>query len=453
MSRPSLQRQILAWTLGSLLLVWSVFIFIGYRTGVHESDELTDGHLASVASLLLAQPDLMFRERVDASTLGVPPSLKAHDYQQSMSVYIWDQSGAVIERTGPAPEPSYETEEGFATLTLGEPPQRWRVYSRWNNEGHSRKISVLLSMAESDALAADIATHVAAPGLWLIPIVAIVLTLAVRRGLRPLTELSASVRELDVNHVTKLQAPPHEEFQAMVGAIETLSSRYQAALRHERELADTFAHELRTPLSSLELHASSLRGELSPEKREAALSQLEHAAARTTAIVEDLLALARASRTQLADAAQSLDLSSLARDVAVEFAQAAYETGHELAVVGPDYLRAVGHPVLLEIALRNLISNAIGHTPVGTTIEVRLSDDPLSVNVCDDGYTKTSNSEQASTNRTVVGLGLGHQVVKRIATIHGGDFITQEPDSSGWRCYSIYLEPRDAQASNASTPQ
>lgn len=229
----------------------------------------------------------------------------------------------------------------------------------------------------------------------------------------------------------------------MVDAIENLSGRYQAALRHERELADAFAHELRTPLSSLELHASSLRGALSPEKYEAALGQLEHAAARTTAIVDDLLALARASRTELADAAQTLDLAELVRDIVVEFAQAAYESKHELAVSGPNYLLVRGHPVLLEIALRNLLTNALGHTPAGTVVEIRLNDDPLEIRVCDDGDAKKTSSEAAQTGAMVVGLGLGHQVVQRIAAVHNGEFVATGPDACGWRCYIMRLSIGD----------
>ena len=53
--RPSLLRHLLAWTLGALLVVWGSFVWFGWQTGVHESAELTDGHLASVASLMLAR--------------------------------------------------------------------------------------------------------------------------------------------------------------------------------------------------------------------------------------------------------------------------------------------------------------------------------------------------------------------------------------------------------------
>ena len=49
---PTLARHLLAWVLGGLVGVWLTFIVAGYRTGQHEADELTDGHLASAAALM-----------------------------------------------------------------------------------------------------------------------------------------------------------------------------------------------------------------------------------------------------------------------------------------------------------------------------------------------------------------------------------------------------------------
>ena len=451
-SRPSLQRQLLAWTLGALLVVWSVFMLVGYRTGVEEADELTDGHLASVASLLLAQPGRAFEQRPNAAALGVSPTLKAHDYQQSLSVIVWDQAGVLLTQTGPAPLPAFDTPEGFATLALGQPAKPWRVFTRWDEGSHVRKVAVLLSVQERDELADDIAEQVATPGLWLLPIVALVLTLAMRRGLRPLLDLSARVRALDIYQGGKpagrLQAPPHAEFQAMVGAIETLAARYQAALVRERELADAFAHELRTPLASLQLHTSSLRGSLTPEQRDTALLQIETDAARTAAIMSDLLALARASRTELAEAAAPLDLAALARRIAADHAQVAFDSAHELAVEAPAECLARGHPVLLEIALRNLVTNALGHTPPGTAVEIRVAAVPPSLQVRDNASAKLHATDQQR-GTVVLGLGLGHQVVRRIAGVHGGRFDIAPPDAQGWRSYTLTLgdlpgQPRTA---------
>lgn len=431
---PTLQGQLMAWTLGSLVVVWSAFMAVGYLAGVHEADELTDGHLASVASLLLAQNTSAFDQHPDAAALGIDPTLKAHDYQQSLSVVVWDEAGHVLTRTGPAPMPSFDQPDGFATIRLGANAEPWRVFARWDEVGHVRKVAVLLSLKERDELADDIAGQVAVPGLWLLPIVTLVLSLAVRRGLRPLMQLSERVRTLDIRQGAKLEAPAHVEFQAMVHAIESLSARYRTALDHERELADAFAHELRTPLASLRLHASSLKGVLTHAQRESALGQIEADADRAAAIMTDLLALARTGRVQLAEAAAPVDMAELARKVAAEHAQGAFDGGHELGVEAPQACLILGHPVLLEIALRNLVTNALGHTPAGTAVEIRVLSDPPALQVRDNA---PEPSVRFRPGPAVLGLGLGHQVVRRVAAVHGGSFEIDARGVDGWNSYSI----------------
>ena len=53
---PRLQTRMLVWILGALVVVWASFVFWAYLAGVEESDELTDGHLASVAAMVLNIP-------------------------------------------------------------------------------------------------------------------------------------------------------------------------------------------------------------------------------------------------------------------------------------------------------------------------------------------------------------------------------------------------------------
>ena len=374
---PSLFRHLLAWTLGALFVVWMAFMYFGYSTGVHEAEELTDGHLASVASVLFTQQASEFRPASsEVPKTGSRAELKAHDYQQSLSIVIWDAQGQVLSRSGQAPMPPFNIHEGFETITLGNPPTPWRAFSRWDGTERERKVTVLLSEKESDELAADIADQVATPGLWLLPVVALVLIFAIRRGLRPLRDLSEQVNLLDVHRDTTLKAPAHEEFKAIVLSIDTLIGRYNTALSRERELASEVAHELRTPLASLRLHAASLQHALSPEDLAATRRQIALDAERAGAVLTDLLALARASRAELAEAQEALDLSDLARRVAAEFGQAALESDHDLSVEAPETCPLSGHPVVLELALRNLIENALAHTPRGSTVRIQVQDDP-----------------------------------------------------------------------------
>lgn len=412
---PSLQRELLAWTLGGLVAVWLAFIYFGYLTGEHEADELTDGHLASVASLLLAQRIDQFSSQPDAAALS-DPSLRAHDYQHSMSVVIWDGSGQVLAHTGVSAVPDFGLADGFQTINLGTPPQPWRLFVRWSEGEHDRRVAVLLPIAERDELAQDIAGQVATPGLWLLPVVALVLVLAVRRGLRPLNTLSDQVRSLEVGQALHLQAPPHAEFQSMVQAIETLSSRYTAALQGERDLANEFAHELRTPLAALRLHVDLLKT-AEPQAVAGLLQRLDQDAQRSAAVIHHLLALARASRTQLAEEAAVFNLAALARRVAADYGERAYKARHELCVAAPDVVELRGYSTLLELALRNLIENSLAHTPAGTLIEVIVAQHPVSVEVRD----TPQAGAPVCAEENILGLGLGHQVVRKVASIHGAD--------------------------------
>lgn len=435
----SLTRQLLAWVLGALVLVWASFILVGYKTGEHEADELTDGHLASVAHLLLRQHDGRFDVGADRLNGRDLHNLKSHDYQQSMSVVIWGANGQVLTHTGEAPLPPFDRAEGFATLMLGTPPTAWRTFSRVDPGGEGRKVTVLLSERERDALARDIAEQVAEPGFWLLPVVALALGWAIRRGLLPLRDLSRDVGALDVHEATPLSTQPHVEFKPVVDSINTLVERQHAALVRERELSSEMAHELRTPLASLSLHTSLLRSARDEAEREAALARIEHDAQRANHVVHHLLALARASRTQMAESAQPLDLTALARGVVGEHAQSAHESGHELALEGEAPFPIKGHAMLLELALRNLIENALSHTPRGTVVEVQLDAAARWLQVCDNGVPAVEKLplDTPASRRLSLGLGLGHRVVEKIAAIHNARFEPAPPPVGFTTCYRI----------------
>lgn len=441
--RPSLTRQLLLWSLGALALVWGSFVFIGYQTGVHEADELTDGHLASVAALLL---NLRATEPVDGALVterASMPWLKTHDYQQSISVVQWDAQGRLLSLHGTSVAPVFASAEGFGTLKLGPDHVEWRSFSQWD-AAHSRKIMVMLQLRERDELAQDIAGQLVEPGLWLLPVVSLALGLALWRGLRPLYALSADVAALDPASTQRL-ASRHawSEFQSVVGSINTLLDRQQEALVRERRLANEVAHELRTPLSSIALQASALAGALDDEARSQALSRIGADALRAGHVLNQLLALARASRAQLHDARSPVDLCALAQRVCADYAQAAWQKGNEISLVAPKVLTISAHAVLVDMALRNLVENAMKHTPQGTHIAVQLglAEDGVGawLQVCDDGARNDGNEPARARAPAADSLHLGHEILRRVADIHGGHFGTALASAPLTTCYRLDL--------------
>lgn len=438
-SRNSLLLYLLAWVLGALALVWASFVAVGFQTGHHEADELTDGHLASVAAVLLSQRGET-RFVPEANTGAPAPGLKSHDYQQSLSVLIWDARGQLLTQTRLPELPAFGSEEGFSSLMLGGEP--WRAFARWDSQ-RQRRVMVLLREAERNELAWDIASQVAEPSLWLLPVVALALGLALWRGLRPLHALSREVHELDPREPRTLDPQGRkQELRGVVEAINALSQRSREALRREQELASELAHELRTPLASLSLHAGNLRQNLAPQDREQALLRIEHEALRTDQLLQELLALARASRAEMAEARQALDLAELAARVLGEHAQAALDSGHELALSGSEQFRLEGHPTLLELALRNLVENALSHSPPGSLVELQLDAQARWLQVCDRPGVAPAEVRRVPT----LGLGLGHRVIAKVAAVHGARFEASPPPPGFSSCYRISFGPGAAPA-------
>jgi two-component system sensor histidine kinase QseC len=154
-----------------------------------------------------------------------------------------------------------------------------------------------------------------------------------------------------------------------------------------------------------------------------------------------LLALARASRTEMAEAAQPLDLAELAGRVMADYAQPALDSGHELALAGPAAFPMTGHPVLLELVLRNLIDNALGHTPPGTLVEVQLDADRRWLQVCDNGAHRPQAALAAAAEPVpaslTLGLGLGHRVIEKVAAIHNAGFARVAAPGGFTACYRL----------------
>ncbi len=434
---PSLTRQLLLWSLGALISVWASFVYLGYQTGIHEADELTDGHLASVAALLL---NLRTSQAVDAGNAtqrASMPWLKAHDYQQSISVVQWDAQGRLLAHTGSAPLPAFDGREGFSNLALGPKAAAWRSFSQWSAD-RSRKLMVLLELSERDDLAEDIAEQMVEPGLWLLPVVALALGLALWRGLRPLYALSSDVAALDPASAERLTARhAWSEFESVVASINTLLERQQAMLARERRLANEVAHELRTPLSSIALQAGALGKGLDADGQAQAVARIGQDALRAGHVLNQLLALARASRAELHDAKVPLDLAAIGRGVCADYAQAAWQRGDEIALSGPEQVAVLGHSVLLDLALRNLLENALKHTPEGTHIAVQMGWTDAGaawLQVCDDG------ARDAGAERAVApadSLHLGHEIVRRVAEVHGATFGAMSAPAPFTTCYRL----------------
>lgn len=439
--QKELWRHLWGWTLSALTLVWLTLIAVAWYTGHHETGELSDGHMKGVARMWLAvSPGAV-------SALTQPLAREGlRSYVQDVAVIEWQGERVVAD-----------THRMVAGLGLTQAPAAGKFVRHYEGpmgcgpwrmvvleaaptlpDAPPRRVAVLMNMEQRIDLGRDVAAHVARPALLVLPLVALGLWWTLRRGLRPLDQLSREVAELDAFAGQRLgNQHRFREFSSTVQAINTLVDTLQTRAQREREFASDVAHELRTPLSAIALQARAAQHEPSPEL----LAQLESEALRAGHILAQLLDLARAQRTGasgLPGEAAAMELGALAADLISRHAQMGYESGHELSLVQPDTpVRVRAQPMLLELALRNLLENALRHTPPGTQVCVEVWQTPQAegLSVSDDGQRGAHPSApSAGTGATVApadtaGLGLGLRLVERIAEQLGAQFLRDTGDA------------------------
>lgn len=270
-------------------------------------------------------------------------------------------------------------------------------------------------------------------------------TAVVRRQLRPLTEVAATahaVSELPLDEgdigVTervpaRLTDPRTEAGQVglalnqLLAHVESsLSARHRSEQQVRQFVADA-SHELRTPLTTIAGYTELARRQGDADTAAVALAKVQEEADRMTALVEDLLLLARLDAGRPLEA-EPVDLSRLLLE-AVDDARVV-SPGHRWRIVLPDDgepIEVTGDGHRLHQVVTNLLGNARKHTPAGTVVTVTARPDGFDVH--DDGpgfpadlvgtaferFTRGDTSRHRSD-----GVGLGLALVQAIVAAHGG---------------------------------
>jgi two-component system OmpR family sensor kinase len=272
-------------------------------------------------------------------------------------------------------------------------------------------------------------------------------TLVVRRQLRPLREVAATanaVAELPLAsgaialdervpaHLTDERTEVGQVGSALNAMLDHVGSSLEARHRSEQQVRQFVAdasHELRTPLTTIAGYTELARSR--PGDRAAAdtaLAKVEEESGRMTALVEDLLLLAR------------LDSGRPLASEPVDLTRLLVEAVSDARVLAPDHqwrlslpessVEVIGDEPRLHEVITNLLTNARKYTPAGTTVTI--SAHPGGFAVHDDGpgfppdlvdhaFERFVRGDLARTRAgNGGGYGLGLALVEAIVTAHGG---------------------------------
>ena len=156
-----------------------------------------------------------------------------------------------------------------------------------------------------------------------------------------------------------------------MGSLNDLLARLNRALEVQRQFVADAAHELRSPLTAVQLQLQLLKRAESAEERAAALGRLERGVQRSTRLVQQLLTLARQDPHEPGGADAPVDLDRLVREVATDLEPVAQGAGLRLDLDIRSIPQVLGDEDSLRVMLGNLVDNAIRYTPRGGTVIVR----------------------------------------------------------------------------------
>lgn len=426
----SLRGRLLATLLTATSVVWLAAAWWSYQDARHEAEELLDAQLAQSAHLLLAQThhELVEEAETSLSAMEALDFREMHPYEQKLLYRVRRaRDGQQLLQSANPPPQVPGSASGY--LDMDWAGVAWRVLVSQDSTGHLR-VEVAQSAAIRDELARQVALRLALPVSLGLPLLGALIYLLVARGLGPLNELALHLARRTETRLTPVeQAGLPSELQPLAQAVNSLLSRLRQALDQERRFTADAAHELRTPLAVLKVQAQVALASDDENGRRHALEKLLQGTDRATDLVEHLLRLARLDPLAWLEDRRPVPLGDVVTAVFGELEGHARRLGQQLvATPGESAPTVTGDPDLLVLALRNLVENALRHTPSGSRIEMGadsreghaclwVADNGPGVDAEDLAHLRERFFRGRDAHHQ--GSGLGLAIVQRVAELHG----------------------------------
>jgi len=248
--------------------------------------------------------------------------------------------------------------------------------------------------------------------------------------------------------------------RALVPIRDSLAGQ-RGALRRQREFAADASHELRTPLTVIRASVDHLRRHADQPVREVgdALEDIDAEVEHLTAMVGDLLLLARSDSGAVSMDKGPVELDDLAADAATALRGPA-EARAVTLLVDPEPAPVVGDPARLRQLVTLLVDNAIRHSPAGGVVRVavRRSSETVHLTIDDQGpgirpedLPRVFDRFWRAADAPSGGTGLGLSIAKWIAEQHDGRIEAANGPAGGAR-FDVELPARGATFSPPPPP-
>lgn len=358
------------------------------------------------------------------------------------TIYAFDPDGKDLGHIGPLPNPA-PLVEGFRSV--GE----YRVYTVHLDNGYWFQS---LRSQEEIFEALGVAQRLLLIGLPILLLLGVgVGYLFADRALKPVDRVTGLAERIAASGQFKERVPEAsgaDEMARLTKTFNQMLAQLESTLGREKAFALAAAHELRTPIASLQARASlNLEKERSVERHQHDMEQMYKKTQEMSHTVSSLLALARTNQVPPSDV---INLQDLVLEVAKSCEGEAEQRSMSINLSAEKAVTR-GDATALRLALSNLVQNAIKYGREGGHLSVRsgYKEDEVFVEVCDDGPGVSDNDlerlrqpfQRGAGLQNLQGSGLGLALVSAIAEQHGGRLCLSRAVQGG--VCALVLLPKD----------
>lgn len=439
----SIHRRVLQWVMGALVLGASLLLAGSWWALSHEMNEVFADNLKQVALAVATH----YGSNGGPGQLRIAqqlPRIYEENGKFEFVTAVWTPDGKLVHSSEPAVSLPFASRSGLTRVSASG--ESWHLYTIVLENG---VVQAAQRARERESLARESASATVLPALALLGLVAVLITLALRHGLAPLSRAAGEIatRSVEALHPIPLGSQP-PELHLLIAAINDLMGRLGDALALQRHFVADAAHELRTPITALRLQLQLLERASDDAQRRAALQELRSGITRAQHMVEQLLQLSRLGPETPALKLEQVELGELVRASVGRFSARAEQQQIDLGAVCHDSASVAGDAHLLMVLLDNLVDNALRHTPPHGRIDViagRHQGHPC-LWVVDSGPGIPAAERERVFDRFYrlpgamgsPGSGLGLAIVRTVAERHGATVELDEAPAGGLRVTVVF---------------
>ena len=352
-----------------------------------------------------------------------------------LDVQIWDAQGILLYRSSDLINVALNIPPGLSAARSGSQSDavKLKVFTLSNGQ---RTVQVMHAQDLRNELYLDAELAVLIPAMLVMLVGTLLVGMTLRKELEPIRELDAELKRRDADSLqpVALQHAP-AELANVVSTLNRLLLQLETSLQAHKRFIANAAHELRTPITALNLEVDNLlRAQDQPQMR-ATAARLKVGTQRTQHLLQQMLTLARLEARTQPRPRVTVDLQALAQQSMVDLSALASHRGveFELDAAGPATVQ--GDTDDLRLLLDNLLGNALKFSPPNSIVKLSLSswDQGVTLVLRDHGPGIAPELRQrillpfVRVNAAIEGAGLGLSIVQEVVLNQGATLSLESP--------------------------